>query len=265
MTRQVLFWPCIHNFEIPLLVIHSYGTNICNFNFDSYTLTKGSRGNAVKESYTPNPNFVGYLDAYLQHETLYQKKYQEKLRKISAGKKLTEEEEITEAEEKKRDLLQRRSVYWLNKCVFPSMANLTVFLEYVTKSEELRKVFDDELKELFLGRKIDEQERDYGSGNQKKRLVPGPRVFERFIQAAIKFNWSKKENDKNFRLGLIHIIERVLYQHLNGIGANLLDSAAKYVVSQDSQRMLAWAELLARNVDMEVIDDVDKADRKVLF
>jgi hypothetical protein len=91
--------------------------------------------------------------------------------------------------------------------------------------------------------------------------VPGPRVFERFIESVITCNLSKKENANNFRLGLIHIIEKVLFRGLNHIGANLLESASKVVVSQDSTRILAWAELLARNVDI----DVEDASRPVLF
>lgn len=32
------------------------------------------------------------------------------------------------------------------------MADLTVFLEYIAKNEELQRVFEDDLKELFFGK-----------------------------------------------------------------------------------------------------------------
>jgi hypothetical protein len=232
-------------------------------------MPKGERGKEVTESYMPDTEFEEYLDAYLHHETLYQ----EKIRKMRAGEEGAEPP--TEEEEIARDRLQRRKSHWLNKCIFPSMANLTVFLEYVAKSAELQKVFDDDLKELFLGRKTDEEEyEDEGSGYKKERLVYGPRVFQRFIQSAITWSLNKKrgENEKekekrtnNFRLALIHIIEYALFQHFNHIGAYLLDSSARHVVSQDQTRVLAWAELLARNVDTKDVDDADRVWRPVHF
>jgi hypothetical protein len=188
--------------------------------------------------YMPKAEFKEYLDKRLQHELSYQKK-------IDAGAKLSEKEE------RERNELHRMKNHWLNKCVFPSMANLTVFLEYIAKSEELRKVFDDDLKELFLGRKMDKISDGQG----------GERVFQRFIRSAITWNWSKKENANDFRLALIHIIEYALFQHLNSVGVYLLDSAAKYVVKQDSTRILAWAETLARNVDIEGVDDASRPVR----
>jgi hypothetical protein len=101
------------------VVIRLYGTNIYNF----------KRGKDVIETYTPNADFKKYLDDRLHHETLYQ-------RKIHAGEKISEELQ------NERNNLDRMKDYWLNKCAFPSMANLTVFLEYIANSEELRKVFD---------------------------------------------------------------------------------------------------------------------------
>jgi hypothetical protein len=211
-------------------------------------LTKGERGNTVKESYTPYAEFNEYLDAYLHHETLYQ----EKIRKMRAEEK--DAEPPSEEEGIMRRRLQRMKSHWLNKCVFPSMANLTVFLEYIAKSDELQKVFDDDLKELFLGRYIKPDDDDETkkskrkeSSDEKSDLI----IFQRFIQSAITWNWKKKEKNNDFRLALIYCLEHMLFQYLTSIGLYLLDpTIANSVVSQDLSRVLMWTKLLARNVEV---------------
>jgi hypothetical protein len=198
-------------------------------------MVRGKRSRDVLECYKPSDTLVKFLNKKLQ--------YEKKGKEIVMGGK----RDLSQEEAKEGRNLDRRKVHVLNNIIFPSMANLTVFLEYIAKNEELQTVFEDDLKELFFGK---DTEKSYA-------MI----VFQRFIQSAITWNWKKKENANDFRLALISCLEHILFQYLNGIGAYLLDSTVNYVVSQDLSRVLAWAKLLARNVD---IDDED-ASRPVLF
>jgi hypothetical protein len=98
--------------------------------------------------------------------------------------------DLSQDEVKEGRNLDRMKVHVLDKFIFPSMANLTVFLEYIAKNEELQATFDDDLKELFFGK---------GTGKSDATIV-----FQRFIQSTITWNWKKKENANDFRLALIY-------------------------------------------------------------
>jgi hypothetical protein len=168
----------------------------------------------------------------------------------------------------------------LNNIIFPSMANLTVFLEGIAENKELQKVFDDDLKQLLLGRKIT-IEIDKETKDKKKRF--GPIVFQRFIRAAITWNYrektkneneseyeyeSEKDREKrinNFRLILIDCLEYILYQHLTSIGSNLLDSLTVNFFLQHLSGALAFTKLLSRNVNKDTDMDIEDASRPVNF
>lgn len=189
-----------------------------------------------KQCYKPSDTLVSYLEERLQ--------YEKKRKQIVMGGK----RDLSEQEEQEGRNLDRRKVYVLNKYIFPSMANLTVFLEYIAKSEDLQTLFEHDLKELFFG-KPDE--------NSDSIIV-----FQRFIQSAITWNWKKNGNANDFRLALIYCLEHILFQYLTSIGLYLLDpTIANSVVSQDLSRVLMWTKLLARNVDADIGD----ASRPVLF
>jgi hypothetical protein len=202
-------------------------------------MTKGKRGKEVTECYKPVSTILTYMKERLQIEKTRREV-------IMQGKR-----DWTDEESMKRRELDRMKSYILNNFIFPSMANLTVFLEYIAKNEELQTVFEDDLKELFFGKPA-----------KKSNAIT---VFQRFIQAAITWNWKKKENANDFRLALIYCLEQILFQHLTSIGLYLLDPAiVNSVVSQDLARVLMWTKLLARNVDIDDRDDRD-VSRPVLF
>jgi hypothetical protein len=198
-------------------------------------MKKAKHGHVRDQCYIHSDSLKQYLEKKLQFE--------KKRNEIVMGGK----RDLSEKEEKEGRGLDRMKVHILNKTIFPSMANLTVFLEYIAKNEELQTVFADDLKELF-----------FGKANQKDAII----VFQRFIQAAITWNWKKKENTNDFRLALISCLEYILFQYLTSIGLYLLDpTIVNSVVAQDLSRVLMWTKLLARNVD---INDRD-VSRPVLF
>ena len=158
-------------------------------------------------------------------------------------------EELSEDDKTERRNLDRDKLYILNKQIFPAMANITVFLEYMTRNEELQEVFDDELEELFLG----------VSESNPTTKIP---VFRRFIEAAINYNFLKKENTNNFRLVLVNIMQMLIFQHMGHIALIKMDSMiSNTIVSPDLGRAYAWTNSFAANVKLK--DSETK--RKVLF
>jgi hypothetical protein len=189
-----------------------------------------------KQCYKPSDSLVRFLENKLQ--------YEKKRKEIVMGGK----RDLSKEEEQEGRNLDRMKVHVLDKYIFPSMANLTVFLEYIAKNEELQTVFEDDLKELF-----------FGKPDEKSDAII---VFQRFIESSITWNWKKRENANDFRLTLIYCLEHILFQYLTSIGLYLLDpTIVNSVVSQDLSRVLMWTKLLARNVDIDIRD----ASRPVLF
>ena len=92
----------------------------------------------VENSYVALPELVENLERRLLFEQEYQKVER-------AGKELTpqQKEELKLVTKMKADIL--------TKYVFPSMANIVVFLEYCAKNPLLRDVFDNDMEDLLLG------------------------------------------------------------------------------------------------------------------
>jgi hypothetical protein len=213
-------------------------------------MKRAKRRKLSDKVYINNAKFKKYLEDRLQHE----KNYREML--DAASGKLTEEVKKKEHDlVMERNRLQRMKDHWLDKCIFPSMANLTVFFESLGESEELRQVFEEDLRELLLGRKV------IGIDKETNKKKYGPMVFQRFMRSLLTWNWkgdnterTEKENlanINNFRLVLIHIIEYILFQHMTSI--ILYTSSNSAIVSkkitEDLTNVFEWSDLLARNVD----------------
>lgn len=189
----------------------------------------------VDESYAPSPAIVNYMEKKLRlvekEENLHQ-----------AG------EELSEDDKNERRKLNRDKVYILNKLIFPAMANLTIFLEYIESNEELQKVFDDDLEQLFFG--VPE------SGPKTKHPV-----FGRFVHAATNCNFKKKENIDNFRLALMNIMQTLIFNYMISIASyKMNDTISNTIVGPDFGRACAWTYSFAANVNLK-----DSVKRKVLF
>jgi hypothetical protein len=211
---------------------------MCN-NGLTYYMSERKNDRMDANCYTPHSEFVNFLDEVLHGETLRQKENELMLK----GKKLSKDEQKDLDEYvSKANYYRRMKNYWLNKCVFPSMANLTVFLEKIAEHEELQSMFSDDLKQLFLG-------------VPKKKPAPAA-VFDRFVRSAITWNWKKKENANDFRLALIHHLEYILFNYLTSIGLYVMDrEMLDTVLTPDLRRVLMCTKLLSRNVDMDDISD----------
>lgn len=158
---------------------------------------------------------------------------------------------MTEGDEQERKNLNRKKTYILNKIIFPAMANLTVFLEYIAKNHELQTVFYDDLKDLFFGM-LD---------NNPRGKIP---VFRRFILSAVTWNYKKEKGQNNFRVELLHIMQRVIYDQLINIAMyELSPNVSSILIENDLGRAYTWTELLAANVKLK--EAIETSKRKVLF
>jgi hypothetical protein len=201
------------------------------------------------ECYMPSVTLIKYMKDKLQVE-------QKRQKLLSRGEDLP-------AEDKQHIRnLDRMKVHILDSYIFPAMANLTFFLEYIAENpKELQEVFEDDLKELLLGKNKQKQEDKTQSEHKKPRFIDQTQsVFARLIDAALE--WNEQEYPNNFRQKLIHILQNTIFQKINDLALKEYDDAfANNIVQIDMGRAWYWTRLYARNTEKEKEDP----DRPVLF
>ena len=192
-------------------------------------MTRGIR-NINKKGYSPSDTLVRYLE---DRVTITNKKL--KLR--DAG------ETIPDEIEKNDSSLKKRKVEILDNHIFPSMANLVIFFEYVVKNPEIRELFEDDIKELFGY--IKEQ------SIEKKDHLPKPQyhdktnnIIMRFLRSLLYGDFFNRDPN-NFRLGLMSDIQYLIFEnvvHLTNkeFGPN---SEVKKIVINHMEQAVAWTGL----------------------
>ena len=162
-----------------------------------------------KKAYKPSDGLCRFLEQRLQIEIKH------------SGKKAAGES----------NLMSRRKNYYLNKYVFPSLANLIVFLEYACR-KELRKVFDKDVKELLLGESTLSHNYAVKGESILRCEKYRRRVFRRLIHAALA-HIEGKNDDK----GQTH--DNVLQEDYE----NLKPDDFKYLLAQMAQKEMGWMML----------------------
>lgn len=182
------------------------------------------------EGYIPNKSLVKFLEDMIH----FQKKKRE-LKHAGEGFSVDEQKRVRE--------LKRMKNYYLNKHIFPSMANLVVFFEYISNSPDLQKVFDDDIYELLFR----------GNENGSNSLA----VYHRFVESTIK--WDVKHNPKSFRLELVHSLQNIIFQNLPLILGDIM-AEEKYstemgnIIRQDLSRANLWAKITAGRAEYQSYD-----------
>jgi len=175
-------------------------------------------------------------------------------------------ERYDELKTEKRNL-DRRKVDVLNKHIFPSMANLTIFLEYMAESYRkggggyINKIFEEDLEALFFAKSTVDKSKQ------------GTSIFRRFINAICTFdiNTSHIETKDtktrpigNFRLILCDIMQESINERLVGTGQFIFDGLfINETLGPDMGRARAWTRMLAREAYMDL--KFDKERRRALF
>ena len=183
---------------------------------------KKNNNKTDKKCYAPKDTVVNYLEnrlVILKEE----RKIQEKR---FAGIELTEKE--NEELRVKRNRMKQRKLTVLEDHIFPSMANLVVFFEYLSKHQELRELFEDDVKELLGFKGQDAKYED--------------NIITRLLQSIIK--WDSNNDPNNFRLELISSIQNVLFNKiifLSLMDNKLGDSMTNGIIGPDVGRAVLWA------------------------
>ena len=148
--------------------------------------------------------------------------------------------------------------YYLNKYVFPSMANLIAFFEFMSNSPELQEDFEDELEELLMA----------WNKNDKSKTP----AFARLVNGAT--SWDYKKDRFNFRLSLLYAMQEAIrlklpsfakhdfHKHAGQFGWSISEK----MVGEDMERAIGWAGFFARNtLNPETQKEWEDYDRPLLF
>jgi hypothetical protein len=156
-------------------------------------------------------------------------------RKIEAGEELSED-----IKDKKIDRLK---VHYLDKHIFQAMANMIFLFEAISLFPELKKLYEDDIRDLLGVRH--EKSQQYGF------IL---RNMLRSILVIRNGDFGTKPHDKHgdFRLGLNHILQDIVLhkvrQHLPLVFSV---AEAQRAVKGDFSRAWAWTRTLASSTDEE--------------
>jgi len=157
-------------------------------------------------------------------------------------------EEQSEQKKKRQSVLKSKKYIVLNKYIFPSMANLTLFFTLVATSPRLRGLFDEDIQALLFPE------------SQTNRGVE--RVFERFIDAVLAVDQHTPPED--FRFALIDITQHKIWDQFVGIGPFKLNNLlVNSVLLPDMGRAVSWTSFFATEAYGNISFDKDR--RPVLF
>ena len=184
---------------------------------------------------------------------------EEKINAAGASKdkkqlKILEEDRKTLKKDKR--LLDRRKVDTLNKYIFPSMANLTQFLEYMLVSPHVGRVFERDLKALFFAKSEVSQNKEP--------------VFARFIDACCWSMTVPKEGGTrtplpDFRIILMEIMMDKIWMMMRGIAEYKFRDVEflNNVLYVDFNRAASWMKEFAHEPHGHL--DFDEKRRPALF
>jgi len=202
-----------------------------------------------KNVYRPSRELLEYLSDILQRE----------VRQI--GKR-------NAADPRTSTRKSRLKNYYLNKYVFPSMANIVVFLEYSSR-KELRKVFDKDVKELLLS------ESTVGSEKYHRPM------FRRLVHAVLSQIAEVKEDQTyhnvlqedyekikpdDFKYLLAEMAQKEIGWMMLGATSTRFgsDGIAQSLMKPDMGRAENWLNLLANGVSQDG-KKFNSKNRPVLF
>ena len=163
-------------------------------------------------------------------------RWAKKLEAKSAAEGLTIKQAIKKQESNKEKRgLDKRKVGVLDNHIFPSFANLIMFVEYIAKSPYLRHMFEDDLRALFLTYSFKVGE------DGKPDVQP---MFKRLIKAICitTTNDDKPVVDLDLRLVLCDIMQELIFFAMTNIGRHRFHDSnfTNLTLGPDMNRALAW-------------------------
>jgi hypothetical protein len=152
--------------------------------------------------------------------------------------------------------LDKQKVIMLNKYIFPSMANIVFFFRYISRYPEIKRVFENDIKDLLGVRRENPQEGNYGfifSDLLCSILMPGLGYY------------NDEKRDKDFRLRLNQIMQETVITkaglYLTEMFRNI---SMQHMVKDDFSRTEAWTEMIAYNAG-QIAEDNKPPRRTIRF
>jgi len=148
-------------------------------------------------------------------------------------------------EEHKR-YLDKEKVGLLDNCIFPSMANIVFFFRYISRYPELKKVFDNDIKDLLGVRRENPKKDNYGfifSDLLQSIIMPGLGYYN-----------VEKPHDKDFRLRLNQILQETVIAKTSQYLTDMFTNESIHVVQNDFNRAEAWVEAVANSAGQTAVD-----------
>jgi hypothetical protein len=175
----------------------------------------------------------------------------EDLEKKERAKSITEEEAVKEKEILAQidNNLRQRKKRVLDEIIFPSMANLVVFLERIQDSPRLSKRFDENVRRLFLAKSVRSKRTEH--------------IFSRFLKASCFTTVTREGRPvQDFRLVLIYIMQRTVLQKMHVLGPRKFDDPFFWekTLLPDMERAAAWMGEIGHAARMK--EQVEEGRRK---
>lgn len=164
----------------------------------------------------------------------------------------------------------------LDNVIFPSMANLVVFFEYLKDNDELRELYEDDIKELFgyIREPLDIAQENVSQYNERHYVI------RRLLDSLLTWNIEKYPN--NFRLDLLSALQRIIFDNITLIfqaidrsnentdpdNKNKMNMAGLvFMTESDIRRALYWLEFLGSRylVSEYEKDENSKPSRPIQF
>ena len=183
--------------------------------------------------FTPNKELLRCME-----ETLQIKRKAEKLKLHG--------EELSGIDKIKERNLRTNKTRILDKIIFQSMANLTFFLDSVSRHPQLQSVFDDDLKDLFGIRRNNSNAQNRGFMFGK--LMGGILTYEPYAVD------NKVKDKNNFRIVLLHALQYGIFQFMTQLIHEEFNTPGTIkIVLDDLSRAVAWINFYASKVEDEDI------------
>jgi len=194
-------------------------------------------------SYVRPTRLLNLIDRFLQ----YKKDSDEVSKKINAeGMTKKQSQDVEERKNKllhEKDNIDAEKTKILNGTIFPAMASLTVLLEQMREHPNIREVFEDDVKELFL----------LVSSNK-----PGSTIFQRFVEACVcKMERGKQHKvpaaaaalalPPDFRAILGEYMQRAVFEMMKEMVPLKFEGShfPEDVIINDMGRSIAWSKFFA--------------------
>jgi hypothetical protein len=168
-------------------------------------------------------------------------------------------------EKNRKRYLDKEKVTILDKYVFPSMANLAFFFRSVSRYPELKKIFDNDIRDLLGINRINPQQNKFGFiffELVRSILLVEEGIYREEVANKDDFPLHKQiaRKDKNdFRLRLNHILQDIVKIKAVEIDLDGVSNAEKGIVQDDFNRVRLWTRIIAEG-GTQITEDIDEED-----